>query len=79
MGRGMTRLRINAGRKAGIGPGDVVGAILGASVPTWWARRTPVLRPEIDALDRTSLLASAGFSARRNTSVSGGAPCHAVP
>ena len=27
VGRGMTRLRINAGRKAGIGPGDVVGAI----------------------------------------------------
>jgi ATP-dependent RNA helicase DeaD len=27
VGRGMARLRINAGRKAGIGPGDVVGAI----------------------------------------------------
>ena len=27
VGRGMARLRINAGRKAGIGPGDLVGAI----------------------------------------------------
>jgi ATP-dependent RNA helicase DeaD len=27
VGRGMARLRLNAGRKAGIGPGDVVGAI----------------------------------------------------
>jgi hypothetical protein len=52
-----------------LGIAVVAGAAIGWAASGRWVRRSPTLVPEIDVLDRASVLASAGYSPRRALAV----------